>query len=98
MCNERAFNYSDPCGQSQTLDANAQAQQPRPVISLTGGKEMRSGLSRLYLALLLILLPAPLHDIEPQDPALGKYPLDPRYYKTLVEIGLLPTRPHIIDV
>jgi hypothetical protein len=34
---------------------------------------------------------------QPQDPALGKYPLDPAYHKTLVEMGFLPTRPHVGD-
>src|SRR5947207_8478679 len=49
-------------------------------------------------ALALALLTAPaLPAREPQDPALGKYPLDPAYYKTLVEQGFLPTKPHIGD-
>src|SRR5947207_7237990 len=49
-------------------------------------------------ALALALLTAPaLPAREPQDPSLGKYPLDPAYYKTLVEMGFLPTKPHISD-
>ena len=49
---------------------------------------MRRTLSRFCLAALLTFLP--LHAAaaaEPQDPALGKYPLEPAYYKTLVEQG-----------
>ena len=36
--------------------------------------------------------------LEPQDPALGKYPLDPKYYQTLVDLGFLPTKPHLSDL
>lgn len=46
---------------------------------------------------LAILLAFQAHAIESQDPALGTCPLDPAYYKTLVEQGFLPTRPHIRD-
>src|ERR1043166_919934 len=59
---------------------------------------MRCVSSRCVPAVVLALVPlqtAPA--IEPQDSALGKYPLDPGYYKTLVEQGFLPTRPHISD-
>src|SRR5205823_7251151 len=50
------------------------------------------------LTLVLALFPLALsRAIEPQDPSLGKYPLDPAYYKTLVEMGFLPTKPHISD-
>jgi hypothetical protein len=35
--------------------------------------------------------------IEPQDPALGKHPLDPAYYKQLVDLGFMPTKPHLTD-
>src|SRR2546423_14043319 len=52
----------------------------------------------LAAALVLAFVPLPrLHAVEPQDPALGKYPLDPAYYQTLVEMGFLPTKPHISD-
>ena len=56
---------------------------------------MRHRLRRFCQAVVLALWPLqPLHAIEPQDPALGKYPLDPVYYKTLVEQGFLPSKPH----
>src|SRR5689334_16211062 len=49
--------------------------------------------------LLLLLLPLlPLAAAEPQDPALGKYPLDPAYFKTLKQLGFLPSKPHISDL
>src|SRR5437773_6703042 len=57
---------------------------------------MRRRLPRFCLALALLPLNS-LRAVEPQDPALGKYPLDPAYYKTLVDNGFLPTRPHISD-
>ena len=60
---------------------------------------MRHVLSRFFQTIVLACLPLQTtHAIEPQDPALGKYPLDPAYYKTLVEQGFLPTKPHISDV
>src|SRR5262245_52233435 len=60
---------------------------------------MRHGLFGTCQAVLLALLPLQTTGaIEPQDPALGKYPLDPAYYKTLVEQGFLPTKPHISDL
>src|SRR6266571_5015445 len=53
---------------------------------------------RFCPAVLLALWSLPsAQAIEPQDPALGKYPLAPAYYKTLVEQGFLPTKPHISD-
>src|SRR5438105_10783817 len=59
---------------------------------------MRRSLSGFCQALVLALCPLQtLQAIEPQDPALGKYPLEPAYYKTLVEQGFLPTKPHISD-
>src|SRR5947209_1195056 len=59
---------------------------------------MRYAMSRFCQAVVLACLPLQTtHAIEPQDPALGKYPLDPTYHKTLVEMGFLPTRPHISD-
>src|SRR5438874_12605369 len=60
---------------------------------------MRHALSRFSQVVVLACLPLqPTHAIEPQDPALGKYPLDPAYYKTLVEQGFLPSKPHISDL
>src|SRR5205809_6145221 len=59
---------------------------------------MRHALQRFCLALILAFLPLPaLHAVEPQDPALGKYPLNAAYYKTLVEQGFLPTKPHLSE-
>src|SRR2546423_1503478 len=49
------------------------------------------------LIILAFLSLRSLHAIAPQDPALGKYPLDPKYYKTLLEMGFLPTKPHFSD-
>src|SRR5436305_10941355 len=55
-------------------------------------------LLRRYGPAVLVLLPLrTILAIEPQDPALGKYPLKPAYYKSLVEQGFLPTKPHISD-
>src|SRR5438876_6146385 len=60
---------------------------------------MRHVLPRFCQAVVLAFLPWQIvHAIEPQDPALGKYPLDPAYHKTLVEMGFLPTKPHISDL
>src|SRR5436190_18741113 len=58
---------------------------------------MRRSLSRFAQVVLSLLPLQSLHAVEPQDPALGKYPLEPAYYKTLVEQGFLPTKPHISD-
>src|SRR5439155_3349177 len=60
---------------------------------------MRRSVLRFCQVVALALLPLQtIHAIEPQDPALGKYPLDPAYYKTLVEQGFLPTKTHISDL
>src|SRR5436853_919174 len=59
---------------------------------------MRPALQRFCQVMVLTILPLPaMHAVEPQDPALGKYPLDSAYYQTLVEMGFLPTKPHIGD-
>ena len=55
-------------------------------------------LLQVWGAVVLVSLPwQSIRAIEPQDPALGKYSLDSAYYKTLVEGGFLPTKPHISD-
>lgn len=53
---------------------------------------------RALAFLVVTLVPAAVAAIEPQDPALGKYPLAPAYFKTLVEQGFLPSKPHISDL
>ncbi len=59
---------------------------------------MRRTLSAPCRAVVLALLSLPgAYAGEPQDPALGKYPLDAEYYKTLVEMGFVPSKPHIGD-
>src|SRR5206468_13991 len=63
-----------------------------------GAPPMRHAWSRFCQAVVLACLPLQTTQaIEPQDPALGKYPLDPAYYKTLIKEGFLPTKPHISD-
>src|ERR1043166_6717678 len=59
---------------------------------------MKLQLRRFCRSIILILLPWQMvRGVEPQDPALGKYPLDPKYYQTLVDLGFLPTKQHISD-